>query len=36
MYMGEATYSRWQGEAGPIGAWLIPSTASRHYSYTGE
>jgi hypothetical protein len=22
VYMGEATYSEWQGEAGPTGAWL--------------
>jgi hypothetical protein len=34
--MGEATYSGWQGEVGPIGAWLIPSTASKHYGNTGE
>jgi hypothetical protein len=30
MYMGEATYSGWQGEAGPAGAWpntaLLPGT----------
>jgi hypothetical protein len=25
MYMGVATHFRWQGEAGPTGAWLIPS-----------
>jgi hypothetical protein len=25
MYMGEATYSGWQGEAGPAGAWLNPA-----------
>jgi hypothetical protein len=25
MYMGEATHSGWKGEAGPIGAWLIPA-----------
>jgi hypothetical protein len=25
VYMGEATYSRWQGEAGPAGAWLNPA-----------
>jgi hypothetical protein len=25
VYMGEATYSGWQGEAGPIGAWLNPA-----------
>jgi hypothetical protein len=25
MYMGEATYSGWQGEAGPAGAWLNPT-----------
>jgi hypothetical protein len=25
VYMGEATYSRWQGEAGPVGAWLNPA-----------
>jgi hypothetical protein len=24
--MGEATYSGWQGEAGPTGAWLNPGT----------
>jgi hypothetical protein len=23
--MGEATYSGWQGEAGPAGAWLNPA-----------
>jgi hypothetical protein len=23
--MGEATYSGWQGEAGPTGAWLNPA-----------
>jgi hypothetical protein len=23
--MGQATYSRWQGEAGPAGAWLNPA-----------
>jgi hypothetical protein len=36
MYMGEAAYSGWQGEAGPTGDWLIPNTASRHYNNTGE
>jgi hypothetical protein len=25
MYMGEATYSGWQGEVGPVGAWLNPA-----------
>jgi hypothetical protein len=25
MYMGEATYSGWHGEAGPTGAWLNPA-----------
>jgi hypothetical protein len=25
VYIGEATYSRWQGEAGPAGAWLNPA-----------
>jgi hypothetical protein len=25
MYIGDATYSRWQGEAGPVGAWLNPA-----------
>jgi hypothetical protein len=25
MYMGEATYYGWQGEAGPAGAWLNPA-----------
>jgi hypothetical protein len=25
MYMGEATYSGWQGEVGPAGAWLNPA-----------
>jgi hypothetical protein len=25
MYMGEATYSRWQGKAGPTEAWLNPA-----------
>jgi hypothetical protein len=25
VYMGEATYSGWQGEAGPAGAWLNPT-----------
>jgi hypothetical protein len=25
VYMGEATYSEWQGEAGPAGAWLNPA-----------
>jgi hypothetical protein len=25
VYMGEATYSGWQGEAGPVGAWLNPA-----------
>jgi hypothetical protein len=25
VYMGEATYSGWQGEAGPAGAWLNPA-----------
>jgi hypothetical protein len=25
VYMGEATYSGWQGEAGPTGAWLNPA-----------
>jgi hypothetical protein len=25
MYMGIATHSGWQGEAGPNGAWLIPA-----------
>jgi hypothetical protein len=34
LYMGEATYSGWQGEADPTKAWLIPSTASRHYGNT--
>jgi hypothetical protein len=25
VYIGEATYSGWQGEAGPSGAWLNPT-----------
>jgi hypothetical protein len=25
MHMEVATHSRWQGEAGPAGAWLIPA-----------
>jgi hypothetical protein len=25
VYVGEATYSRWQGEAGPVRAWLNPA-----------
>jgi hypothetical protein len=25
VYMGEATYFEWQGEAGPAGAWLNPA-----------
>jgi hypothetical protein len=25
VYMGEATYSGWQGEAGLTGAWLNPA-----------
>jgi hypothetical protein len=25
VYMGQATYSGWQGEAGPAGAWLNPA-----------
>jgi hypothetical protein len=25
VYIGEATYSGWQGEAGPTGAWLNPA-----------
>jgi hypothetical protein len=25
VYMGEATYSGWQGEAGPTEAWLNPT-----------
>jgi hypothetical protein len=36
VYMGEATYSGWQGEAGPTQSLAEPSTASRHYGNTGE
>jgi hypothetical protein len=36
MYMGEAAYSGWQREVVPIGDWLIPNTAFRHYGNTGE
>jgi hypothetical protein len=28
MYMGEVTYSGWQGEEGPVGAWLNPALLS--------
>jgi hypothetical protein len=25
VHIGEATYSGWKGEAGPVGAWLNPA-----------
>jgi hypothetical protein len=36
VYMGEATYSGWQGEAGPVGAWLNPALLSGTMTIQGN
>jgi hypothetical protein len=36
VYMGEATYSGWQGKAGPVGAWLNPTLLSGTITIQGN